>query len=103
MAYTIRWRHTAEADLRSFRNAAAASAIRRAVDRFLADTPTLDEGARKRLDPNPLDAGWRLRVGEYRVLYDVDEEAGVVDILPVGHKPRETLHIQGRPIVMRVD
>ena len=30
---------------------------------------------------------WELRVGEYRVFYDVDEEASVVTIRAVRHKP----------------
>ncbi|MBM3134641.1 MAG: type II toxin-antitoxin system RelE/ParE family toxin [Chloroflexi bacterium] len=30
---------------------------------------------------------WELRVGEYRVFYDVDEEASAVTIRAVRHKP----------------
>ena len=30
---------------------------------------------------------WELRVGEYRVFYDVDENAGLVNIRAVRHKP----------------
>ena len=30
---------------------------------------------------------WELRIGEYRVFYDVDEEASVVVIRAIRHKP----------------
>jgi mRNA-degrading endonuclease RelE of RelBE toxin-antitoxin system len=30
---------------------------------------------------------WELRVGEYRVFYDVDEEASIVTIRAIRHKP----------------
>ncbi len=79
------------------------SAVRKAVPRFLADQPIRGDGRRKRLDPNPLEASWRLRVGDYRVLYDVDEDAHVVRVLRVGHKPAETLYLRGQAVQMRVD
>jgi len=31
-------------------------------------------------------AGWRVRVGVYRVLYDVDDDAQTVTVLRVGHR-----------------
>ena len=34
-----------------------------------------------------LDPTWEIRVGEYRVFYDVDEAAAVVHIRAVRHKP----------------
>lgn len=30
--------------------------------------------------------GWRLRVGDYRVLYDIDDAIRVIAILEVGHR-----------------
>ena len=30
--------------------------------------------------------GWRIRVGEYRVLYEIDEGAREVTVLDVGHR-----------------
>lgn len=29
---------------------------------------------------------WRIRVGDYRVLYEIDDRSGVVDISSVGHR-----------------
>ena len=31
-------------------------------------------------------AGWRIRVGDYRVLYEIDEGAETVTVLHVGHR-----------------
>jgi mRNA interferase RelE/StbE len=30
--------------------------------------------------------GWRVRVGEYRVVYDIDDRTRVVTILEIGHR-----------------
>ena len=30
--------------------------------------------------------GWRLRVGDYRIIYEIDDEERVVTILQVGHR-----------------
>ena len=100
--YRIEYTHEADDDLR-YLGRMVDSAVRKAVPRFLADQPMLGPGRRKKLDPNPLEAGWRLKVGDYRVLYDVHEEARVVRVLRVGYKPAETLYLRGQPIQMRVD
>jgi mRNA-degrading endonuclease RelE of RelBE toxin-antitoxin system len=99
--YTIRYERDADLDLEHLGRTAEAR-VRRAVDRYLADQPVPvegQEGARQALDPNPLDATYRLHVGEYRVYYNV---AGtVVEVLRVGYKPRETLYLRGKPFPMR--
>ena len=30
--------------------------------------------------------GWRLRVGDYRIIYEIDDEERVVTVLQVGHR-----------------
>lgn len=30
--------------------------------------------------------GWRIRVGDYRVIYEIDDEASTVTVLHVGHR-----------------
>jgi mRNA interferase RelE/StbE len=30
--------------------------------------------------------GWRIRVGDYRVIYEIDDEQRVVTVLHVGHR-----------------
>lgn|GEM_PF-5272908 len=41
---------------------------------------------------------WELRVGNYRVFYDANEEAGVVSIVAVGYKERNKLYIRGQEV-----
>jgi mRNA-degrading endonuclease RelE of RelBE toxin-antitoxin system len=47
------------------------------------------------LRPNPV-ATWELRLGDYRVLYDVDEASRMVTVLVVGEKRGNRLVVQGR-------
>ncbi len=49
---------------------------------------------RKRLRPNEL-AEWELRIGIFRVFYDVDEENDLVKIEAVGYKQGNTLFVHG--------
>jgi len=51
---------------------------------------------RKQLRPNPI-APWELRIGDYRVFYEVPE-AGVVRVLAVGDKRHNELFIRGRRV-----
>lgn len=30
--------------------------------------------------------GWRIRVGDYRVIYDIDDQQHVITILHIGHR-----------------
>ncbi len=47
---------------------------------------------RKPLEENPL-APWELRVGDFRVFYDVDREAEKVIIVAIGQKVHDRLRI----------
>ena len=66
--------------------------IVQAIDEQLANTPTTPTRNRKLLiDPRPSFACeppiWELRVGEYRVFYDVGEETEIVFVRAVRKKP----------------
>lgn len=101
--YTIAYSRTATADLRSLDRRAAAE-VTDSVVRHLADEPVPvpgREGQRRAMNPNPLNAAYRLRIGDYRAYYDVNEENAVVEIIRVGYKPGETVYFQGRPSQMR--
>jgi mRNA interferase RelE/StbE len=44
-------------------------------------------------DPRPEGAskleardGWRIRAGDYRIIYEIDDGAGTVTVLHVGHR-----------------
>jgi mRNA-degrading endonuclease RelE of RelBE toxin-antitoxin system len=62
--------------------------------RHQADQPARN---RKRLHENPL-APWELRVGSWRVFYDVHAEENRVSILAVGRKEHNTLSIGGEEV-----
>ena len=61
----------------------------------LLDQPTRPSNAIKLLRPNPL-AGYELRLGDFRVLYNVDEENLEVIIAIVGRKIGNSLIVEGR-------
>ena len=83
----------AEADLRWF-NAYARRIILDGLELHLRHQPT--EGTRriKPLRPNPV-ASWELRLGDYRVLYEVDEIERVVTVEIVGEKKGNRFIVQG--------
>ncbi|NOH00942.1 MAG: type II toxin-antitoxin system RelE/ParE family toxin [Chloroflexi bacterium] len=57
--------------------------------------PIVESRNRKRLEPNDI-ADWELRIGRYRVLYDVHEAILVVSIETVGVKVRNQLFVRGK-------
>jgi mRNA-degrading endonuclease RelE of RelBE toxin-antitoxin system len=74
----------AEADLMWFK-AFARRTILDGVDVHLRDQPTFGSRRVTPMRPNPV-AAWELRLGDFRVLYDVDEESRVVTIQVIGEK-----------------
>jgi mRNA-degrading endonuclease RelE of RelBE toxin-antitoxin system len=84
----------AQADLRWFA-AYAQRIIVDGVENHLRYQPTA--GSRKivAMQPNPV-AGWELRLGDYRILYDVDETACTVTIQVIGEKRGNRLIVQGQ-------
>jgi addiction module RelE/StbE family toxin len=84
-AYTIILKRSAIADLDALRKYDVTQ-IANAMERHLQHDPTKESKSRiKRLRgiSNP---DYRLRVGDYRVFYVVDEDARQVDVLRVMHK-----------------
>jgi mRNA-degrading endonuclease RelE of RelBE toxin-antitoxin system len=57
--------------------------------------PTTETRNRKPLEPNDL-ADWELRVGAYRVFYDVVPAEGIVKVKAIGHKEHNELYIRGK-------
>jgi len=91
--FTILVAEGAEADLRSL-PVYARRLVLDGLEIHLRHQPA--EGTRriKPLHPNPV-AGWELRLGDYRVLYDVDLVARVVFVQVVGEKAGNRLFVQG--------
>lgn len=66
-----------------------------AIETSLRYQPTEKARSRKRLRPNEV-AEWELRVGKFRVLYNVDEPVRSVSIEAVGFKIGNLLFFRGR-------
>lgn len=63
----------------------------------LTDQPEKPTRDRKRLEENEL-APWELRVGDFRVFYDVDRESSMVVVIAIGQKTHNVLRIGGEEI-----
>ncbi|HEY3119388.1 MAG TPA: hypothetical protein VGL15_02105 [Vicinamibacteria bacterium] len=73
------------------------------VPRQLAHQPAVPTRNRKPLDANPI-APWELRIGGYRVYFEVNESAHSVRIVAVGLKDRDRVLIgevkrRGKPVL----
>lgn len=65
------------------------------VDEQLLYEPTLETRSRKKLRPNSV-AEYELRIGKFRVFYDVDEPVKIVKIEAIGYKEGSRLFIHGK-------
>ncbi|MBI1831312.1 MAG: type II toxin-antitoxin system RelE/ParE family toxin [Planctomycetes bacterium] len=63
-----------------------------AIDRQLHHQPDSPARQRKKLQDNEL-APWELRIGDFRVFYDIDFDNNVVIILAIGKKTHNILRI----------
>lgn len=64
------------------------------IDEQLRFEPTIQTRNRKRMRPNAV-AEWELRIGEFRVLYNVEDEVKIVAIEAIGIKIGSDLVIRG--------
>ena len=65
------------------------------IDANLRHEPTFETRNRKRLRPNAT-AEWGLRIGNLRVLYDVDARVRIVEIQRVGEKRGSRILFRGK-------
>jgi len=76
--------------------------IREAIQEQLLFEPNVETRNRKPLrQPAPFGAEWEIRFGpnnRFRVLYDIDEEQRVVQILAVGEKHGNCLIVAGEEV-----
>jgi mRNA-degrading endonuclease RelE of RelBE toxin-antitoxin system len=63
----------------------------------LTHQPHVETKNRKPLRDNPI-APWELRVGKYRVFYEVEETTSTVSVVSVGHKEHNVLLIRGKEV-----
>jgi mRNA-degrading endonuclease RelE of RelBE toxin-antitoxin system len=92
--YQIQVTEGAEADLFWF-SAYSRRIILDGIEVHLRYYPTVGTRRIKSLRPNPV-AGWELRLGDYRVLYDVEDTNREVIIQVVGEKRGNRLLVQGK-------
>ena len=78
MAYQITWSPKSKNDLKKLEPQLAKRIIRKVTELNLAPYHFIE----KMTDVNC----WRLRVGDYRVLLDIDEKKKDIQILKVGHR-----------------
>ena len=93
MRFDIRFVPSADVDL-NYYEARERRIILDAVEKFLGFDADVQTKRRKPLRPSPL-GPWELRIGDYRVFYEISPEVAV-RILAVGHKVHNELYIRGR-------
>lgn len=82
--YIVEYTPRAREDLKTFKKHEQ-NEIVDAVDAQLSYEPAVETRNRKRMQANSY-AEWELRVGDFRVLYNVDVDVQVVEIQRVGEK-----------------
>ena len=83
----------ATADFRSFRRYDQEQIVG-GIEGQLPHHATEPSRNRERLRPNRL-AEWELRIGHFRVFYDVDLDKSLVKIEAIGYKDGSTLFVHG--------
>lgn len=92
--YEIEYIPEAIDDLKLFRKYEQQSIFDQ-IDEQLLYEPTIETRNRKKLRPNFL-AEYELRVGSFRVFYDVDEAVKIVKIEAIGYKEGSRLFVHGK-------
>jgi mRNA-degrading endonuclease RelE of RelBE toxin-antitoxin system len=95
-AFTIQFLPRAREQLKAFRKRDQQIIID-AINVQLRDQPDKPTRKRKHLEYNPL-AAWELRIGEFRVFYDVDIESILVIIVAFGKKSHNVLWIDDEEV-----
>ena len=91
--YDIEFAPAALEDLKSLRKFEQQQVLD-GIENQLRHQPTVETRNRKRLRPNEI-AEWELRIGRFRVFYNVDERKLAVMIEAIGFKVGNLLFIRG--------
>ena len=91
--YEIEFTPEAFEDLKAFRKFEQNTIID-SIEAQLKHEPMVETRQRKQLRPNDV-AEWELRLGKFRVFYNVEEAALMVSIEAVGFKTGNLLFIRG--------
>jgi mRNA-degrading endonuclease RelE of RelBE toxin-antitoxin system len=96
MAFTLIYTPRARDHLKKLRKGDQQTIVD-TTEEQLAHQPGVPTKKRKRLQENPL-APWELRIGDFRVFYDIHEEEEQVLVVAVDRKERDKLFIGGEEI-----
>ena len=91
--FDIEFTPEANEDLKSFRKFEQQEIID-GIQKQLKHEPTVETRNRRNLRPNKV-AEWEVRIGRFRVLYNVDDGAEIVSIEAIGFKIGSQLFIRG--------
>ncbi|HET6880415.1 MAG TPA: type II toxin-antitoxin system RelE/ParE family toxin [Pirellulales bacterium] len=92
MPFTLEFTQSALDDLAVFEKRDQVRILDR-VGIQLTNQPIAETRSRKPLEPNAL-AEWELRIGGFRVFYDVNEAEAIVKVKAVGCKEHNKLYIR---------
>ncbi|NEP62958.1 MAG: type II toxin-antitoxin system RelE/ParE family toxin [Symploca sp. SIO2G7] len=92
--YEIEFTPEAVQDLRYFRKFEQNIVIE-AIQTRLTHEPTVETKNRFRRSPPDI-AEWELRIGIFRVFYNVDEFVRIVSVARIGEKPNNTVFFRGQ-------
>src|SRR2546423_14392425 len=92
--FEIKFTDQAIADLKLLKKAERRS-IMSELEAKLIKEPAVETRNLKKLRPNQL-AEWELRIGDFRIFYDVDQDNSLIKIQTVGYKEGSRLIIQGK-------
>ncbi len=81
MSYTVLLEHRAERELREL-----PQALLKSVDRRLRTLATNPRPPGATMLKGKEVEGWRLRVGDYRILYTIDDSAQLVRVYRIKHR-----------------
>jgi mRNA-degrading endonuclease RelE of RelBE toxin-antitoxin system len=100
MPFDIEFTHTAADHVRAYRTFEQ-RIILDAVEEQLRHEPMVETRNKKRLGANQL-SDWELRVGEFRVFYDIvaEEDRRIVKVKGVGHKEHNRLFVGGKETIL---
>ena len=99
MRFEIKFTRNADGDLDHY-GVYEQKLISDGVERFLEIDANVETRRHKQLRSNPM-SPWELRLGKYRVFYEVQAGA-VVRVLAVGHKVHNELFIRGGTVKNRM-
>ena len=92
--YDIEFTPEAVEDLKSFRKFEQQTIIS-GIDNQLRYEPSVETRNRFRMRPNDA-AEWELRIGKFRVFYNVENDVQIVSIEVVGFKRGNQLFVRGK-------